>query len=89
MNYKLDHATSLVMLEDTEQKTRYEFFTVPIRKNNLTREISYYEPVVRTCIKFATGSTFYDRRYAVEAGNELYKRLINDGYTRVSTRSFA
>lgn len=87
MAMRTNNPGTRLMLE--KDNYRYEFFTRAIRKNNLSNEIAYYEPIIRFCRNFGTGSTYNDRRVSVEEGNQFYKKLLKDGYKKVSERSFA
>lgn len=77
------------MIENKEGTERYEFYSTPIEKSNVNREIAYYEPTYshhKLCIG---GSTWTWSRTSVEDGNELFKMLIAKGFQKVEKRSFA
>lgn len=88
MTNKLYTDKKRVMLEDGKG-TRYEFFCSPVyASNQFMEKVAYYEPTIRWCQKFETGSTWSDRRTTVEDGNAFYKELLSKGFQRVEKKSF-
>lgn len=72
-----------------QDDVRYEFFTIPIYYGQTYGKIVGYQPVIRYCKCFATGSTWVDEQVTVEKGNTFYKKMIAKGFKKVTERSFA
>ena len=89
--YTTDKPGKILMIENPEGTKRYEFFTLAVQKSNLDRTIAYYRPQYRYCQRLVGGSTASTWNTSVEDGNELYKKLLADGWHKVTfeTRSFA
>lgn len=88
---ELQKPGKLMMLENPEGTRRYEFSTYPVYKSNLDHTVAYYRPQYKYCQRLVGGSTCSYSNTSKEKGNELYKKLIADGWHKVDfdTRSFA
>ena len=86
---KMSTPARFVMVENEEGTFRYEFFSQEILESNVSNKIAYYRPCVRRCRKLIGGSTQYEEQTSIEQGNELYKKLLADGWKVVTKRAFA
>lgn len=91
MKFEMDNPGKRMMLENPEGTLRCEFYTMAIENSNLDKTIHHYEPYIKHCQNLGSGSTCFYEKTSVEKGNELFRKLIREGWKRVTfeTKSFA